>query len=35
LNIQDRLLPAIPNKFRKQILEEGWIVGLSFDKLKT
>jgi len=35
LNIQGRLLPAIPNKFRKQILEEGWIVGLSFDKLKT
>ena len=35
LNIQGRLLPAIPIKFRKQILEEGWIVGLSFDKLKT
>jgi hypothetical protein len=35
LNIQGRLLPAIPSKFKEQILEEGWIVGLGFDKLST
>ena len=35
LNIEGRLLPLLPNKFEEQILEEGWIVGLSFDNLKT
>jgi len=27
-------LPLLPSKFEEQILEEGWIVGLSFDNLK-
>jgi len=35
LNSEGRLLPFPPSKFRKQILEEGWIVGLSFDNLNT
>ena len=35
LNSEGRLLPFPPSKFEKQILEEGWIVGLSFDNLKT
>ena len=35
LNNEERLLPFPPRKFEKQILEEGWIVGLSFDNLKT
>ena len=34
LNREGRLLPILPYKFKEQILEEGWIVGLSFDKLK-
>jgi len=28
------LLSSPPSKFEEQILEEGWIVGLSFDNLK-
>ena len=35
LNKEGRLLPILPCKFRKQIMEEGWIVGLSFDNLRT
>ena len=35
LDREGRLIPRIPNKFEEQILEEGWIVGLSFDNLKT
>ena len=35
LDRDGRLLPLIPSNFRRQILEEGWIVGLSFDNLRT
>ena len=34
LNREGVLLSSPPSKFEEQILEEGWIVGLSFDKLK-
>jgi hypothetical protein len=34
LDREGRLLPLLPSKFGGQILEEGWIVGLSFDNLK-
>ena len=33
LNVEGQLLPKIPSHLEKQVLEEGWIVGLSFDKL--
>ena len=35
LDREGRLLPLLPSNFRRQILEEGWIVGLSFDNLRT
>ncbi len=35
LDREERLLPPLPSKFSGRILEEGWIVGLSFANLRT